>query len=202
VRLVETAHAERRRIERDLHDSVQQHLVGLRIKLDLAVETMHDDPETGERQLASVGRQLDEVLQTLRSLARGIYPNVLHERGLPEAIKSVARSSPMPVRVHATHFGRFPEDIEVAIYFYCLEALQNVAKHGGADVSAIVSLTEGRGEVTLEVRDNGPGFDLEAVRAGSGLVNMRDRIDAVGGRLKISSAPGRGTIVRAIVPMR
>ena len=107
VRLMETAHAERRRLERDLHDGVQQHLVGLRIKLDMAAETFREDPVRGERALASVGRQMDDVLQELRSLARGIYPSLLHECGLREALRAAARNSPIPVAVRAAGIGRY-----------------------------------------------------------------------------------------------
>ena len=114
---MEMAHAERRRLERDLHDGVQQHLVGLRIKLDMAAETIREDPERGERALASVGRQMDDVLQELRLLARGIYPSILHECGLREALRSAARSSPLAVSVRAPGLGRYPEDLEVAVYF-------------------------------------------------------------------------------------
>ncbi len=201
VRLLESAHAERRRIERDLHDGVQQQLVGARIKLDIAAEAIREQPACGERELAAVGRQLDDVLQSLRSLARGIYPAVLHERGLAEAMRSVARNSPIAISVRAEGLGRFAEDIEVAVYFCCLEAIQNVVKHAGASVSATIALSEGDGELRFEVRDGGAGFDPDTAADGTGTVNMRDRIEAIGGRLRIFSSPGRGTVVRGGVPV-
>ncbi len=165
VRLMETAHAERRRLERDLHDGVQQHLVGLRIKLDMAAETFREDPVRGERALASVGRQMDDVLQELRSLARGIYPSLLHECGLREALRAAARNSPIPVAVRAAGIGRYPEDLEVAVYFCCLEALQNVAKHAGPDATTMVTLARDGPMLRFEVHDSGVGFDPDAAAA-------------------------------------
>ncbi|HZE04459.1 MAG TPA: histidine kinase, partial [Solirubrobacteraceae bacterium] len=196
VRLVESAHAERRRLERDLHDGVQQDLIGLRIKLDLAAAAIREDPVEGERLVGTLGRQMDEVLQTLRAFARGIYPAVLHERGLPDALRSVARNSPAHIAVRAVDIGRYPEDVEVAIYFCCLEALQNVAKHAGPDAHVTIKLLQRGPVVHFEVRDFGRGFQMSDAGGGSGLSNMRDRIEAIGGRLAISSAPGLGTTVK------
>jgi signal transduction histidine kinase len=201
IRLMEMAHAERRRLERDLHDGVQQHLVGLRIKLDMAAETIREDLEQGERALASVGRQMDEVLQELRLLARGIYPSLLHECGLREALRSAARSSPLAVSVRAVGIGRYREDLEVAVYFCCLEAIQNVVKHAGPDATAMVTLSEEGPFLAFEVHDTGIGFDTDHDELGSGLVNMRDRIEAVGGTLEVTARRGRGTSVRGRVPV-
>jgi len=201
VRLVESAYAERQRIERDLHDGVQQDLVGLRIKLDLAAEAIRDEPARGERMLASVGRQMDDVLETLRSLARGIYPSLLTERGVGEAIKSAARRSPLPVTVETRGLGRCRGDVEVAVYFCCLEALQNAAKHAGRGAHVDIRLVQDGNRLAFEVRDSGAGFDAEASSGEHGLVNMRDRIEAVGGALTITSRPGRGTAVRGTVPI-
>jgi signal transduction histidine kinase len=201
TRMMETAHAERRRLERDLHDGVQQHLVGLRIKLDMATETMRQDPDRGERALASVGQEMDDVLQEMRSLARGIYPLVLHECGLRDALRAAARSAPTPVAIRAVGAGRYAEDIEVAVYFCCLEALQNVGKHAGPDATATIILTEQGSWLCFEVRDSGTGFDRARARAGSGLVNMHDRIEAVGGTLDVSAQRGRGTSVQGSVPL-
>jgi signal transduction histidine kinase len=200
LRLLESADAERRRLERDLHDGVQQQLLGLRLKLDLAAETIKSDPAAGERMLALVGRQIDDLLGNLRSLARGIYPTVLAERGLPDAIRSAARRSPVPVTVRARDIGRYPDDVEVAVYFCCLEALQNVAKHAGAGVSAAVTLSERDGSVVFEVCDRGAGFDTRTVERGSGLTNLQDRVEALGGSLTITSVVGEGTTVKGQVP--
>jgi signal transduction histidine kinase len=201
IRLMEMAHAERRRLERDLHDGVQQHLVGLRIKLDMAAETIREDLERGERALASVGRQMDDLLQELRLLARGIYPSLLHECGLREALNSAARSSPLAVSVRAPGTGRYPEEVEVAVYFCCLEAIQNVVKHAGPDATAMVTLSEDGPHLCFEVHDTGVGFDPTDDGPGSGLVNMRDRIEAVGGVVEITGRRGRGTSVRGRVPV-
>jgi signal transduction histidine kinase len=201
ARLVESVQRERRRIERDLHDGVQQEVLGLRIKLELATEILEADPEEGERLIAAVGRQMDTVLDGVRSLARGIYPAVLHDRGLPEAIRSAARASSMPATVRASHVGRYPEQIEVAVYFSCLEALQNSAKHAGSNAAVVITLWERDGWIMFEVRDDGRGFDSEATDQGRGLTNMRDRLAAVGGSLIFISSPRKGTRIHGGAPV-
>jgi signal transduction histidine kinase len=201
IRLMETAADERRRLERDLHDGVQQHLVGLRLKLEMATETMRTDPAHGERMLASVGLQMDDLMQEVRSLARGIYPSLLSQYGLGEALRAAARSSPVPVEVRGSRIGRYPEELEVAVYFCCLEALQNVAKHAGADARATLTMRQEDRQLRLVVQDTGGGFDLSRAPAGHGLNNMRDRIEAIGGTLEITSRVGRGTTVRGSVPV-
>jgi signal transduction histidine kinase len=200
TRLVDAAYAERQRIERDLHDSVQQQLVGVRIKLELASEEVAREPAGGRRMIDSIGRQMDEVLETLRSLARGIYPAVLHERGLGEALKSAGRRSPAPVSVRVTGIGRQPGEVEIAVYFSCLEAMQNVAKHAGRDTEAVIRLWRDSRRLWFEVTDRGRGFDPDTVPHPNGLVNMRDRIEAVGGMLTITSSAGHGCTVRGWVP--
>jgi signal transduction histidine kinase len=197
-RLVETAYAERQRFERDLHDGVQQDLVALRIKLDLAGEALREDPVRGQQMLTALGRHMDDVLETLRSLARGIYPALLDRQGLVPALESAARRSPLPVSVEA-HIDRYPVDTEAAVYFACLEALQNAMKHAG-DGAVRIRLWEGGQRLHFEVRDGGAGFDADAVGDGHGLLNMRDRIDAVGGAATIRSQPGVGTVVAGHVP--
>jgi signal transduction histidine kinase len=198
-RLVETATAERQRFERDLHDGVQQDLVALRIKLDLAGEAMLEDPVRGQQMLTALGHHMDDVLETLRSLARGIYPALLDRQGLVPALESAARRSPLAVSV-AAHIDRYPVDTEAAVYFACLEALQNAMKHAGEGVSVGIRLWETGERLHFEVRDRGAGFDAEAVGDGHGLLNMRDRIDAVGGTATIRSQPGIGTVVAGHVP--
>ncbi len=199
-RLAESVQRERRRIERDLHDGVQQEVLGLRIKLGLATEMLDADPEEGERLLGAVGRQMDTVLDEVRSLARGIYPAVLHEHGLPEAIRSAARVSSVPASVRASEVARYPEQIEVAVYFSCLEALQNAAKHAGSRAAVVITLWERDGRIIFEVRDDGRGFDPESMERGRGLINMRDRLKAVGGSLMFISTPGKGTRIRGEAP--
>lgn len=201
IRLVESAHAERRRIERDLHDGVQQDLVGLRIKLELAVEALKEEPARGERMLAAVGRQMDDTLEALRSLARGIYPALLQERGVAEALTSAARRLPLPIAVRASSLGRYHEDLEVAVYFCCLEALQNFVKHAGDGGEATVRLWQARTALCFEVSDTGIGFNPREIQPGNGLVNMRDRIEAVGGTLTVTSRRAHGTSVRGRIPI-
>jgi signal transduction histidine kinase len=200
-RLAESVQQERRRIERDLHDGVQQQVLGLRIKLDLATEMLEVDREEGERLLAAIGRQMDTVLDGVRSLARGIYPALLHERGLPEAIRSAARATSVPATVRASHVRRYPEQIEVAIYFSCLEALENAAKHAGSRAAVVITLWERDGRVMFEVRDDGQGFDSESIDHARGLTNMRDRLEAVGGTLIFISSPRKGTRIHGEVPI-
>jgi signal transduction histidine kinase len=201
IRLVETADAERRRLERDLHDGVQQRLVGLRLKLAVAAETLEEDAGEAQRALAWIGHEMDGVLDDLRSLARGIYPSLLGERGLGEAINAAARTSPIPVEVRARGIERYSQDVEVAVYFCCLEAIQNVVKHGGPNPTATVRLWADGSRLSFVVDDPGPGFDPYEVRNGSGLVNMHDRIEAVGGTLHVVSGKGRGVSVRGSVPV-
>jgi signal transduction histidine kinase len=200
MRLARSVQRERRKIERDLHDGVQQQVLGLRLKLDLAAEMLEHDPDEGERMLGAVGRQMDTVLDGVRSLARGIYPAVLHERGLPEAIRSAARVASVPVSVRASKVARYPEQIEVAVYFSCLEALQNAAKHAGSRAVVTITLWERDGRVIFEVRDDGRGFDPESMERGRGLTTMRDRLEAVGGSLMFISTPRKGTRIRGEAP--
>ncbi len=200
-RLVEAADVERQRIERDLHDGAQQHLVGMRLRLELAAEAIHEDPARGERMLGEIGEQMDETLEDLRGLAQGVYPPLLPEHGLLEAIRAASRRSPFPGTVAARGIGRYAPDTETAVYFCCLEALQNVAKHAGPHVGGTVRLWEEGPRLCFEVRDEGAGFAVESVKPGSGLVNMRDRMEAAGGTLVVSSRAGEGTAVRGSVPI-
>ncbi|HKO25908.1 MAG TPA: histidine kinase [Solirubrobacteraceae bacterium] len=199
VRLMDMAAEERRRLERDLHDGIQQHLVGLRIKLALATEAVEGDPVEAERLLSSIGRQMDAVLEEVRSLARGIYPSLLSQCGLTEALRAVGRNSTIPVEVRARGVARSGEDVEIAVYFCCLEALQNITKHAGPGADATVTLRQDGPVLSFEVRDCGAGFSPEVANSGSGLSNMRDRVEAVGGTLEIRSRRGRGTLVRGSV---
>lgn len=201
LRLLDASAAERQRIERDLHDGIQQHLVALRLRLEMASGVIREEPEHGQRMLESLGRQMDELLVTLRSMARGIYPSLLTERGPVEALKSAAQLSPLPASVDAHGLGRYPRGIEVAVYFSCLEALQNAIKHAGADASVVVRLWQEQDLLRFEVRDNGIGFEQGTIEDRHGLVNMRDRVEAVNGELTIASLPGHGTTVRGVIPV-
>jgi signal transduction histidine kinase len=197
-RLVAAASSERRKIERDLHDGVQQKLVALRIHLELALELAGGESGLGSR-LASLGAEFDEALDELRSVAHGIYPPLLADGGLVAALLDAVRRSIVPLKVEIEDVGRFAEDREAAIYYCCLEALQNVAKHAGPEAEASVKLRREGRVVQFSVRDDGVGFDPRPGGRGAGLTNMADRIGAVGGSLVVKSAPGEGTSVEGRV---
>jgi signal transduction histidine kinase len=197
-RILAVADEERLRIERDLHDGAQQRLVALRIKLELASERAAEEHVDAE-QLHQFGEDVGEALDELRSLAAGVYPPLLVDCGLGEALRSIARRSPMPVSVAAEGVGRFARQVEAVVYFCCLEALQNAAKHAEACSVAVV-VSDGR-DLRFEVRDDGCGFDVEQVDMGHGLTNIRDRIVAVGGTLLVESRPGRGTRISGTIPL-
>ena len=199
ARIVATGDAERRRIERDLHDGAQQHLVAVSYKVGLAREFA--DPEVAQR-LDDVGKELDEILEELRDLAHGLYPSVLREFGLRDALASVVRRSAPPARLEAPAIGRYSEDVEAAVYFCCLESLQNAAKHAGSGATAVVRLREHDGRLEFEIVDDGSGFDVESASgSGDGYTNMTDRMASVGGTLAVDSAPARGTAVRGSLPV-
>ena len=200
ARLVDMSDAERRRLERDLHDGIQQDLIAIRLRLDDAVEALKADPAHAEQMLITVGTQLDDALGSLRSLARGIYPALLQDRGVAEALRSAALRLPIPIRVVDPGADRWSERVEIAVYFCCLEALQNVTKHAGAGVTVSVRLWQEKGSGHFQVQDDGSGFDLRDTPPGSGLTNMRERIAAIGGTLAIASRAGHGTTVRGRVP--
>ncbi|MGO9975624.1 MAG: sensor histidine kinase [Solirubrobacteraceae bacterium] len=201
ARLIETAHAERRRIERDLHDGIQQDVLVLRIGLDTIAETITHEPERAGELLGAAARQMDDLLDELRSLARGIYPAVLERHGIVEALGSATRRSEAPASVQGGQIGRYPEEVEVAVYFCCLEALQNVAKHAGTGPPAAVRVWQQGQRLCFSVRDSGRGFDAAQARSGRGLLNMRDRIEAVGGTFTVMSRPGSGTVVSGSIPL-
>jgi signal transduction histidine kinase len=200
ARVLATADGERRQIERDLHDGAQQRLVALRIKLELTEELVREDPDAGLAQLHALGGEIEATLEEIRSLARGVYPALLSDQGLAEALRAAALRAPMPVTVEPDGIGRYPQEVESAVYFCCLEALQNASKHAGEASRVAISLKQD-GSLRFEVSDDGAGFDAEPLPPGAGLTNMRDRLAAVGGRLTISSAPGRGTVVGGSVPL-
>jgi len=196
-RRIATASAtERRRIERDLHDSAQQQLVALRIHLDRASERLGRDEE-----LERVGLGLEQALDEIRSIAHGAYPAVLRDFGLGAALTEAARSDGR-VRVKVGRLERYGEEVEAAVYFSALEAVQNASKHCPADSHIAVEVWEDAGDVRFEVRDDGPGFDPGTAPEGGGLVGMRDRLAVAGGTVEIHSAPGHGTRVSGAVPAR
>jgi signal transduction histidine kinase len=197
-RLVSAQDEERRRLERDLHDGAQQHLVGLKVKLQLASRQAGETPL--KEALVSLQADADEAIEALRALAHGIYPPLLAELGLAAAIEAHARKAPVEVVVEADGIDRYSEATEAALYFCSLEALQNVTKYAGAS-RAVVRLAHSDGRLALAVSDDGAGFDPAAAASGAGLQNMSDRVEALGGELSIVSAPGKGTTVMASLPL-
>ena len=197
-RLVTAQDVERRKIERNLHDGAQQHLVALSINLGLAGSLLDGDPAQAKEIVEQLKSDAAEALENLRDLARGIYPPLLADRGLAAALTSQATKAPVPTTVEAGVVGRYPMEVEAAIYFCVLEALQNVAKYAGAN-AAVVRLAEDNGRLTFAVTDDGAGFDAARAARGAGLTNMTDRLEALGGRLEVSSRPGSGTTIRGWV---
>ena len=194
-RLVAAQDEERRRLERNLHDGAQQNLVALKVKLGLAEMLAGRDVEKAKTLIVELKADTDEALETLRDLARGIYPPLLADKGLVAAVEAQARKATVPVTVEAEGAERYPQDVEAAVYFCVLEALQNVQKYAQAS-SAVVRLREEDGALRFEVQDDGAGFDPATVRRGAGTTNMADRLDALGGSLEVDSRPGAGTVVR------
>jgi signal transduction histidine kinase len=199
ARLASAADAGRREIERNLHDGAQQRLVALRMRLADAEAHAESDDEL-RRSLGELGADAEETLDELRNLAHGVYPAVLVDHGLASALTSVAGRSPLPVHVEAALAGRFAPEIEAAVYFCCLEAIQNAAKHAGAGATVTVSVRAHAGRVAFEIRDDGVGFDVDDVDGGDGLTNLHDRVAAVAGDVHVASGPGAGTTVRGDVP--
>jgi signal transduction histidine kinase len=198
-RLVEAQDAERRKIERNLHDGAQQQLIALRIQLSL-LEGAAEDP-SAVRQITPVLKDgLRAALDDLRDLARGIYPPLLAEQGLVAALQAQVRKAPLPVLIEADTIGRYPPDTESTVYFCTLEALQNIAKYAGATQAAI-HLDCPDGSLQFSITDDGAGFDTTTARHGSGLQGMADRLAALGGTFSIHSEPGHGTTLSAQLPV-
>jgi signal transduction histidine kinase len=200
ARIVASGDAERRRVERNLHDGAQQHLVALAVNLRLARDVIGDDPAAGGEMLDQMVGQVQETIQELRELAHGIFPPLLVDSGLTEALRAAANRSPLAVTLSAEGVGRYSAEVEAAVYFCCLEALQNAAKHAeGAAVN--VRLWEESGGLLFLVSDDGPGFDPATARRGHGFMNMSDRLGAIGGTVRWESVPGHGARIRGSVPL-
>jgi signal transduction histidine kinase len=197
ARLVSIGLAERRRLERDLHDGAQQRLVSLALDLRMARDAVRRNPDQAERLLDGATEELGEALEELRELARGIHPAVLSDRGLDPAVEALASRLPLPVDVEARLGERVPEPVELAAYFVVAEALTNVVKYAGA-TRAAVRVGRANGRVMVEVADDGVGGADPA--RGSGLRGLADRVSALGGKLEIDSSAGAGTKVIASIP--
>jgi signal transduction histidine kinase len=199
-RLVAAQDEERRKLERNLHDGAQQQLVALAVKLRLAEQLAARDAAKTQKMLSSLQTDTQDALENLRDLARGIYPPLLADKGLGVALEGQARKASIPVEISTDGAGRYPQDTEAAVYFCCLEALQNVQKYANAS-RAVVRLAHGDGYLTFEVADDGAGFDPGVTGYGTGLQGMADRLDAIGGTLEVRSRPGDGTTVTGTVPV-
>ncbi len=198
-RLVAAQDEERRRLERNIHDGAQQQLVALAVKVRLAEGMVGRDEQQQREALHGILDDAQDALENLRDLARGIYPPLLADRGLAEALGAQARKSPLPVTVDSDDIGRYPREIESAVYFSVLEAMQNVAKYAQASHVA-VRLRPENGSLTFSVTDDGRGFHKATTPYGMGLQNMSDRLAALGGSFDVRTAPGEGTTVLGRVP--
>jgi signal transduction histidine kinase len=200
ARIVASGDAERRRVERNLHDGAQQNLVALAVNLRLARDVVADDPSAAAELLGQMADDVRHTIQELRELAHGIYPPLLADSGLGEALRAAANRSPLAAEVVSEGIGRYSPDVEAAVYFCCLEALQNAAKHApGARVD--IRVWEESGGLLFTVSDDGPGFDAESASNGHGFMNMTDRLGAIGGTVRWQSAPGSGAEVRGSIPL-
>ncbi|MFL5736853.1 MAG: histidine kinase [Actinomycetota bacterium] len=199
-RLVAAQDEERRKLERNIHDGAQQQLVALTVKMRLARSLASKDVAKAESMLQQMEGETQTALEDLRDLARGIYPPLLADQGLAAALEAQARKSVTPASVSADGVGRYPQDVEAAVYFSVLEALQNVAKYARAS-NVEISLSAGDGSVRFDVRDDGVGFDASSTGYGTGLQGIADRLSALGGRVAVRSAPGDGTTVAGELPV-
>jgi len=199
-RIVSAQDERARKLERNIHDGAQQQLVALTVQLRLLEQQIERDPATAKEKAARLQVDATAALEDLRNLARGIYPPLLADKGLAAALEAQARRSPVPVTLEADGVGRVDQDLEAAVYFCVLEALQNVAKYADAS-NATVRLAEDDGTLTFEVADDGRGFDPAATGHGTGLQGMSDRLAALSGELVVSSAPGSGTRVSGRIPL-
>jgi PAS domain S-box-containing protein len=198
ARIIEAADAARRRIERDLHDGAQQHLVALALEVRMAQARAERDPASAVAFLRRVGEGLARASAELRELAHGIHPAVLTERGLGAAVQALAGRASVPVEVLETPADRLPAAIEAAAYFVVAEALTNVAKYAQAS-AATVAVTAARDRLVVEVSDDGVGGATPD--SGSGLRGLADRVGALDGTLTVASPPGEGTRLRAVIPL-
>ena len=198
-RVVDAQDAARRRLERDIHDGAQQHLVALAVNLSLAGTLAGRAPERADDLLAAQEAAAEETVATLVRLSRGIYPPLLEADGPGAALRAAVEHAGVPVLVDDADAGRYPPNVEAAAYFCCLEAVQNATKHAGP-TTIRVTLWDGVGGLGFTVEDDGAGYDPAATPIGAGLANMRDRVESLGGTLTAESRPGGGTRVRAELP--
>lgn len=200
ARVVASGDAERRRIERNLHDGAQQHLVALAVKLRLIQRLGEGDPAVALGMIDDARNDVLATVEEVRALAHGIYPPLLMDRGLPEALRAAAGRTPLPTNVQVDDIGRFTPDVEAAVYFCCLEAMQNAGKHAGEDATVEITVVAGDDGLHFTVSDDGAGFELPERTRGHGFVNMADRLGAIGGSVEVWSAPDAGTRITGRIP--
>jgi signal transduction histidine kinase len=198
-RLITAQDSARRTLERNLHDGAQQNLIALKLKIALVKNLARTDPQRAQAALDDLTSETNEAIETLRELARGLYPPILAQEGLAAAIKAQAARLAIPVEVDAETLPRYAQETEASVYFCVLEALQNVAKHSGAS-KALVKLEQSDDRLIFSISDDGRGLDPAKARSGSGMQNMRDRVEVLGGELSVDAAPGKGTQVRGAIP--
>lgn len=201
ARIVAAGDAVRRKILRDLHDGAQQHLVALAVKLNLAKKLAGQNAEKAQALIDELGGDIQTTIQEVRDLAHGIYPPLLMDRGIKEALSAAAGRASLPTAVEGEGLGRYPPEVEATVYFCCLEALQNAAKHAGESARVRIRVWEEAGGLLFEVADDGAGFVTGGRAPGAGFTNMGDRLGSIGGSLRVDSAPGRGTRVSAAIPL-
>ena len=200
ARIAAAGDVERRALERDLHDGAQQQLTAILLKLSM-VHDLVDGAAAVQSRITELEEELESALEELRRLGHGIYPSPLAETGIVGALEAVATRSAGTVDVLSDGVGRYSSEIESAVYFCCVEALQNATKHAGPGVRISIRLHVSGRVLSFRVSDDGAGFEPLATHVGVGLRNMRDRLDAFDGRLEITSAPGRGTAVLGALPI-
>ena len=200
ARIAASAERERRRIERDLHDGAQQRLVALGIELELATELVRTDPDRAVRRLRELRGGVDTALEEVRALAHGVYPPLLADAGVVEAVRAIALRAPIHAEVEAHDVGRLPTELESAVYFCVLEALQNALKHADGAHNIYVRFDRTGERLRFSVRDDGAGLPSGTIAAGRGVTNMRDRVAALGGDVRITSTAAVGTTVDGWVP--
>ncbi|MDQ1404222.1 MAG: hypothetical protein QOG03_2538 [Actinomycetota bacterium] len=200
-RIVATADAARREIERNLHDGAQQHLVAMALQMKLARQLAGTDAAAAQAMLDELADNLKEAIQELRDLAHGIYPPLLMDRGLGEAMAAAGRRAALPTNVNVDTAERFGQEVEAAVYFCCLEAMQNAGKHAGDGATIEVRVWQDEGALLFEVSDDGAGFAYDNRTPGAGFINMSDRLGAIGGSLRVESARGQGTHIHGTIPV-
>jgi signal transduction histidine kinase len=203
ARIVAAGDAERRKLERNLHDGAQQHLVALAVKLRLAKDAVEDDPPAAIEMMDELRTDIQDAIQELRALAHGIFPPLLMSGGLAEALPAAAARAALPTTADVRGVGRYPTEVEAAVYFCCLEALQNAGKHAGEGAKAKLRVWEDEGVLHFEVTDDGVGFtpSASADSLGHGFVNMADRLGAFDGCVDVHSSPGHGATISGELPL-